>query len=118
MKAAGRLHFIAKGGLAAASRPLAMHPGAAAPSAVDKAPASLCVLYGPGPERAPWHTRIHQVPSGKHALRSPAVHAASARAYCVLNARRRFTASVVRRRSDRGWPESRIVTQPRRRFDR
>jgi len=51
--------------------------------------------YGPGPQRAPWHTRIHQVPTGKHALRLPAVHAASARAYCALNARSRFTASVA-----------------------
>lgn len=51
--------------------------------------------YGPGPHRAPWHTLIHQVPLGKHALRSPAVHAASARAYCALNTRKRFTASVA-----------------------
>ena len=51
--------------------------------------------YGPGPQRAPWHTRIHQVPCGKHALRSPAVHAPSARAYCALKARRRVTASVA-----------------------
>jgi hypothetical protein len=38
---------------------------------------------------------IHQVRSGKHAFRFPAVHAASMRVYCVLNARRRLTASVT-----------------------
>jgi hypothetical protein len=49
---------------------------------------AMARCYGAGPHRAPWHTRIHQVPCGKHPLRSPAVHAASARAYCALNVRR------------------------------
>jgi len=63
--------------------------------AADEGPIRFCGRYGAGPHRAPWHTRIHQVPSGKHAPRSPAVQAASARAYCALNARSRFTASVA-----------------------
>lgn len=60
---------------------------------------ALCVAvvkrYGAGPHRAPWCTRIHQVPDGKSTVRLPAVQAAKARSYCALKARSRLTASVA-----------------------
>ncbi len=81
-------------GVAAAHRP-SHHSSQRRSICTDRACWTSSRVYGPGPHRAPCHTRIHQVPSGKQALRSPSVHFARARVYCARNVRNRLTASVA-----------------------